>query len=523
MQIRERRLRHTPPWLILIVILTSTLVRAQQPPAAETAPSKVDIFAGYSIWLPNATVDHSSFPNDMHGALVSGTYYLNPSFGLELTGDYHFEDANDKLISFAIGPVVRRPVWRNFSMFAHALAGAGDVSGPVAAVLDKGYYQQLGAAWGPQLTLGGGLDFRLPYFHHRFSLRIFQADYLYEHVDFGPLTVGNLNSARYSTGIVWNLGSALPPPAVKFACTATPQKIFPGDPISVLGVTTNADAKKPITFHWMGNGVRTLESKPIAEVDSTGLAPGTYKVTGHVSEGNKPGQSAYCAAEYTVMAFGAPSLSCSASPAVVHPGQTATISAHGISPQNRPLQYGFISSAGSVASKGNEATLSLEGVRPSVITIACGVSDDQQQVASATTTVTVQLPASPAAKTRALCSVDFGDAKQPARLDSEGKACLDEVATDAQRHPESRLVLVGGDAPRSPLRGETEVLAVKRSIDARNYLVNDKGIDPQRIQIRKGNAGSTELDAYLVSAEADFEMDVPGTTLIDETASLNNQ
>jgi hypothetical protein len=128
-------------------MLTSTLVRAQQPRAAETAPpSKVDIFAGYSIWLPNATVDHSPFPNDMHGALVSGTYYLNPSFGLELSGDYHFEDANDKLISFAIGPVVRRPVWRNFSMFAHALAGAGDVSGPVAPVLDKGYYQQLGAA-----------------------------------------------------------------------------------------------------------------------------------------------------------------------------------------------------------------------------------------------------------------------------------------------------------------------------------------------------------------------------------------
>jgi hypothetical protein len=159
-----------------------------------------------------------------------------------------------------------------------------------------------------------------------------------------------------------------------------------------------------------------------------------------------------------------------------------------------------------------------------VITIACSVSDDQQQIASATTTVTVDSPASPSAKTRALCSVDFGrDAKRPARLDSEGKACLDEVATDAQRHPESRLVLVGGDAPRSPARGETEVLAVKRSIDARDYLVNDKGIDPQRIQVRKGNAGSTDLDAYLVAAGADFEMDVPGTTIIDEGVRLTNK
>jgi hypothetical protein len=452
MQSRERRLKNTPPWLLLIVMLTSSVVRAQQPPTAETAPSKVDIFVGYSIWLPGATVDRSPFPNDMHGAIASGAYYLNPTFGFELAADYHFANANDSLVSFAVGPVVRRPVWRNFSMFAHALAGAGDVVGPYASVPGKGFSQQLGADWGPQLTLGGGLDFRLPYVHHRFSLRIFQADYVYEHVDFGPGGgIGNLNSARYSAGIVWKLGSVVPPPAVKFACTATPQKIFPGDPVSVLGVTTNVDAKKPVTFHWMGNGVRTLESKPIAEIDSTGLAPGTYQVTGAVSEGSKPGQSAYCAASFTVMAFGAPSLSCSAHPAVVHPGETATVSAHGISPQNRPLQFGFISSAGFIDSKGNEASLSLAGVRAGVIMVACSVSDDQQQIASATTTVTVQLQASPAAKTRALCSVDFGrDAKRSARLDSEGKACLDEVATNAQRHPESKLVLVGGDAPRSP-------------------------------------------------------------------------
>ena len=61
MQIREHGLKNTTrknmtPWLLLIVMLTSSVVRAQQPPTAETAPSKVDIFAGYSIWLPGATV-----------------------------------------------------------------------------------------------------------------------------------------------------------------------------------------------------------------------------------------------------------------------------------------------------------------------------------------------------------------------------------------------------------------------------------------------------------------------------------
>ena len=463
-------------------------------------------------------VDHTPFPNDMHGAMVSGTYYLNPIFGLELAGDYHFEDSNDSLVSFAVGPVVRRPVWRNFSMFAHALAGAGDVIGPVAPVIGRGYYQQLGAAWGPQLTLGGGLDFGLPYFHHRLSLRLFQADYVYEHVDFGPTGgVGNLNSARFSTGVVWKTGAILPPPPVELACTATPQKIFPGDPLSVIGVATNLDAKKKATFRWIGTGVRAGQSKPIAEIDSAGLTPGNYTITGHVSEGDKPGRSADCTAEFTVMAFGAPRVRCSANPAIVHPGETAMISADAVSPQNRPLHYSFTSSGGSIVNQGHEATLNLAGIATGVVTVSCSVSDDQDHTASATTAVTLQLPGPPVAKTRALCSVDFArDAKRPARLDSEGKACLDEVAENAEHHPESTLVLVGGDAPRSPRRGETEVLAIQRSIDARDYLVNDKGIDPQRIQVRKGNAASTALDTYLVAAGADFEMDVPGTTVIDE-------
>jgi hypothetical protein len=361
MQIRGRRGTNTIPWLILIVMLTSSVVRAQQAPAAETVPSKIDIFTGYSTWLPGARVDRASFVNNFGGTMLSGTYYRTPTFGYEVAYDYH-EHLSDALISLAVGPVIRRPIGWNISVFAHALAGAGEVVGPYAPV-PGGIYQQLGAAWGRQITIGGGVDIRLPYFLHRLSLRVVQADYMYEHVNFAPTSgIGNLNSARFSTGIVWRLGSFLPPPAVKFACTATPQRIFPGDPVSVIGVATNVDSKKPVTFHWMGHGVRTLESKPIAEIDSTGLPPGTYTVTGHVSEGNKPGQSAYCDASFTVMPFGAPSLSCSANPVVVPPGETATISAHGISPQNRPLQFGFISSAGLIQTKGNEARLNLAGV-----------------------------------------------------------------------------------------------------------------------------------------------------------------
>jgi hypothetical protein len=43
------------------------------------------------------------------------------------------------------------------------------------------------------------------------------------------------------------------------------------------------------------------ESEPIAEIDTAGLNPGVYKVGGHVSEGNRAGQSADCTAAYTVI------------------------------------------------------------------------------------------------------------------------------------------------------------------------------------------------------------------------------
>ena len=291
-------------WLIFAIMLAASVAKAQQQPSNEIVPSRVDIFAGYSIWIPNGSVENTPFPNDMHGAILTATYYFNPTFGLELAGDYHFADANDSMVSFAVGPVVRRSAPRGFSVFAHALAGAADVVGPVAPVRNapEYYYQQLGADWGPQITLGGGLDFRVPYFHHRLTLRLFQADYVYHHIDFGPTGgIAHLNSGRFDTGVVWKVGSITPPPPVTLACTAAPQNIFPGEPLSVIGVATNLDRHKKANFHWMGHGVSTNESTPIVNVDTAGLEPGTFTISGHVSEGERAGQSANCTAQFTVM------------------------------------------------------------------------------------------------------------------------------------------------------------------------------------------------------------------------------
>src|SRR6202030_1566454 len=132
-------------------------------------------------------------------------------------------------------------------------------------------------------------------------------------------------------------------------------------------------------------------------IDTKDLNPGTYTVTGHVTEGNKPGQSADCTATFTVNAFQPPTITCSANPTTVKPGDTSTITAAGVSPQNRPLTYSYSATAGQISGTTTSATLTTQGAATGPITVTCTVTDDKNQTATATTTVTVEAPVVPPA------------------------------------------------------------------------------------------------------------------------------
>jgi outer membrane protein OmpA-like peptidoglycan-associated protein len=228
-----------------------------------------------------------------------------------------------------------------------------------------------------------------------------------------------------------------------------------------------------------------------------------------------------------VKAFEPPTVSCSASPTTLKPGDSATITATGVSPQNRPLTYSYSSSAGSINGTGNSATLSTTGAPSGSITVTCNVQDDKGQTASATATVDVeQPPAPPAPKTSTLCSIQFDhDKRRPTRVDNEAKACLDDVALNAQQKPDATVVVVGNSAPLPEHKGrkrrheETAAdLAAERAVNTKAYLVTEKGIDASRIQVRAGTNSQNEVEDYLVPAGASFDSDVPGTTAVDESA-----
>jgi hypothetical protein len=233
-----------------------------------------------------------------------------------------------------------------------------------------------------------------------------------------------------------------------------------------------------------------------------------------VTEGAKAGQSADCSAEFTVKPFGPPTIACSANPSSVNPGDSSTITAEGSSPQNRPLSYSYSSPSGQISGSTNSATLNTAGIAPGEITVTCNVVDDSGQTASATTTVMINAPApSPVAKTEALCTIDFGrDKRRPSRVDNEGKACLDDVALNLQRSSDARFAIVGNSGP-AETRGSS--LAAERAVNTRAYLVDEKGIDPSRIEVRTGNAGTPSVQNYLVPSGANFTNDVPDTSPID--------
>ncbi len=304
MLIREvARARWKAVLACLICSLASLPAMAQQAVDPAALPSRFDLFAGYSAWVPNATIQGQPLSNSRQGIILTGAYYLNPMFGLELSSDYHIASGNNSMRSLALGPILRRPIGHGFTAFAHALGGAAELVGPPDPVIAGSYYlpRRLGPVWGPQLTLGAGLDWTLPIFHHSVSLRLLQADYTYQHFELDSSGRANLDSLRLSSGIVFKIGAVAPRPPVTFACTATPQNVLPGELLTVTGETKNVDRRKNVTFHWTGPGLSQNEVNPAVTVDTAGLEPGTYRIGGQVSEGPRAGQSARCTVQFRIM------------------------------------------------------------------------------------------------------------------------------------------------------------------------------------------------------------------------------
>ena len=540
--------------LVSVGIMLPVALLSQSAPAARgvsnNMPSRWDIFAGYSYLAPKGTVQVPQ-PNGTTapfnydavnvGGLFSGAYYFNRFVGIQAEYAIHEwgsaqpgtnigTHGNDDGFQTVGGGLIMRFPDGNITPFVHALVAAALVDGP----------EHEASKWGPDLTLGGGMDYETPLLNHHLAIRLFQADYEYMHADWGPVVFGgraNINAARLSAGIVLHVGSIAPPTPITLACSASPESIFPGDPVTLTATPGGLNPKDHVIYTWSGTGVTGNDANP--KIDTSALAPGEYTVTGTVKEGKagkeglKPWETATCTAGITVKAFEPPTISCSASPSTIKPGDTSTITAVGVSPQNRPLTYSYTASAGTVTGSGTTAEYSSAGAPTGSVGITCNVSDDKGHTESAQTSLTITAPyVPPAPKTQALCSISFSnDSKRPLRVDNEAKACLDQVALDLKQQADAKAVVVGeSDAKEKALtekqtayaakhkHAKVEDAAAQRAVNAKDYLVTEQGIDASRISVATGTTDGQTVEDYLVPAGATFSTDVQGTTPVDETA-----
>jgi hypothetical protein len=493
--------------------------------------SRIDIFGGYTYLHPSGTVGIWSFPtNNTRGYSVNGTYYFSHHFGVQAEFSHseyplgttgtspappfvQLGGVTDSFSTVEGGGVYRTFLGEHVVPFVHLLGGGAKIAGPK--------FQP--PTWGYGITYGGGLDILLPHTHERLAFRLAQLDFAYMHADQGALQQYDLaggeqtvTAFRLSTGFVLRLGEKNPVQPKSIACDATPDEVYAGERVTLAATLRNYrdKTKHPFSFTWELSAGKQQGFGPVIFVDTTGLAAGTYHATAHIAAKEKGRQFAQCSAKFVVKPSPAPTLKCSADPTTVTPGQISTITAYASTIPQRQLTYSYTTSEGQIEGKDNTAQLHTDGLPPGTATVTCRVTDDLGQIAIATTEVTIAPPAlPPAPKAQPLCTVYFNrDMRRPARVDNEGRACLDDVALTMEHQPDARLVLVG---EHSDSEADGQLTAAERAINTRAYLANEKGIDPSRVDVRTSTTPGRQVQTYLLAPGAVFDQPTEGR--IDES------
>jgi len=364
---------------------------------------------------------------------------------------------------------------------------------------------------------GIGFDFKV---NQRFTIRPFQMDYLYTNFTDNLKLAANQNSWRYLGGVVLTFGGKPPiPPSA--TCSVSPTEIWSGDPVTATISVLNFNPKHPVTNSWTSSG-GTVSGSPTAStanVDTKGLAPGNYTVTGTATDKKeKKNNTASCSASFTVRQPRPPTATCSASPQTIKPGDSFTVNVSAESPDNSPLTYSYTSSSGSISGTGNSASETTSTANAnSTITATANIVDARGLSTTCSATVTVQpmpvVAAPPEVISAGECK--FNQSNKPGRVDNECKAVLDEVALQLQRQPNGKVVVVG-------YTDETETvkmtqLAGQRAVNVKYYLTSGEGgagIDASRIEARSGTVKEKGAKIYIVPEGATFTEE---TTPVDET------
>jgi hypothetical protein len=450
----------------------------------------------------------SGFPNfNSEGGTGSFTYNVNKWLGLTAeAGAYGFSRTvpgvgkpEGGFQTFLFGPRLnlRR---KYFVPFLEFLIGDFRADGQVTGSARSSSFA---------LVAGGGVDV---VFTKHIAWRFAQLDYLQTNANGIYLNPsGRQDNFRAGTGLVIRWGFPPPPPPPPSgpptaSCSANPAAVFQGsnDP-SAIHVTASSPASLPLNYSYTATGGTVEGTGPDTRWSSSGLAVGTYTVTAKVDDGK--GGTTSCTADIQVQEkpHHPPTISCSANPSSIAPGEKSTITSTASSPDNLDLTYSYSATGGQVTGNGPTATFDSTGLQPGSYKVNCSVTDSRGDKADGQATVDVQQPPPPPQATKV---GECGYTKAGvARFDNLCKRVGDDVALRLKNDPTAKVVIIGYADPKEPKAAK---LAQSRADLAKAYL-GEKGIDASRSTTRTGQA-STEKGTEKENRRVEFIFVPEGAT-----------
>ncbi|HEX8924504.1 MAG TPA: hypothetical protein VF786_01860 [Terriglobales bacterium] len=197
-----------------------------------------------------------------------------------------------------------------------------------------------------------------------------------------------------------------------------------------------------------------------------------------------------------------------AMPKAVVSGEPAIISVRTTTPETTGATANCTTSAGTLHPDGGKLTLDTTGVPVGNVKVTCTEPGGQPL---GSTVVEVTTTAKPALRPRKLNSVQFNNAKRPARVDNVGKQILRDAAHALQQsEPGSKLILVGH--ARAAEQETDKNLAERRANKAKAFLMdkqNGGGVDESSVTVHAGKADARRVDIYLAAPGATFNGKTP--------------
>ena len=447
----------------------------------------------------------NSFSNT--GGTGSFTYNVSRWLGLNAeAGAYGFSrsvpvgNTEGGFQTYLFGPRLNLRRFDYFVPFAEFLVGVFRGDGQVTGATKQSSFA---------LATGGGVDIA---FTKNVAWRFAQIDYLMTNAS-GPFLGANArqNNLRLGSGLVIRWGfPAPPPPAPKgppvASCSASPTSVFAGSNDTVaVHVNASSPESLPLTYTYTATAGTVEGTGPDARWNSSGVAVGSYTVNAKVDDGK--GGTASCSTDIRVeeKPHHPPTISCSANPSTIQPGERSTITSTASSPDNLDLTYSYSASAGQVSGTGPTAQFDSTGLQAGSYKVNCTATDTRGDKADGSTNVDVQQPPPPPQATKV---GECGYTKPGvARFDNLCKRVGDDVALRLKNEPNAKVVIVGYADPKEPKAAK---LALSRADLAKAYL-GEKGIDASRSTTRTGQA-STEKGAEKENRRVEFIFVPEGAT-----------